>query len=100
MNDTLSPADPREFILATIAKACNLERAVVTCQTSMQDLGMDSLSFFSIINHIGMVYGIDLVPDEITDLFRAASVGELVAFFENAIAASGQSTGIPDPYVI
>lgn len=72
-NDSLA-----DFICTAVEQACQRVPASVDVQSSFLDLGMDSLTFVSIVSQVEAVYGVELDTDDLLALFDAPRVGDVV----------------------
>ena len=75
----------QDFVIETIAAVCKLERSAVTMNTSLLDIGADSVSLVAIATQVQMYYGVHLTPDELMDLFDAPRVEDLIASLRQMI---------------
>jgi acyl carrier protein len=74
----------QEDIFDIIAKQAKIDRATITAESTLKDLGVASLDAIEVIFDIEEHFGIDL-PNEDTD-FETGTVGHLVAAVERQLA--------------
>lgn len=65
------------WLCPTIARACHLEPARVTAQSSILDLGLDSLTLVSVLAQIEIAHAFELSPDETLALLEATDIRSL-----------------------
>lgn len=65
------------WLCRTIARACHLEADAVSAESSVLELGLDSLTFVSVLTQLEAAHGIELSPDETLALLEAADVRAL-----------------------
>jgi acyl carrier protein len=71
-----------EFVISTISTVCNFERAAITPQTSLADLGMDSLTFTAFASHVEATYECEINVDQMLDFLQAPLVADVVAIVQ------------------
>jgi len=67
------------FVLETIADAAAVEVGSVRQSTSLVDTHMDSLTLVAVVTRIEATYGAAFDPDDIAEILRARSVGDVAA---------------------
>ncbi|HEX5421711.1 MAG TPA: acyl carrier protein [Gammaproteobacteria bacterium] len=70
------------FVLRVLAAACRAHPAALDPQTSMAELGMDSLTLVAVLSQVEAAYGLEFTTDDTLALMGAGDVGELVAAIE------------------
>jgi acyl carrier protein len=68
-----------QLVLNTLSVACNVPPSLVTAQTRLSDIGMDSIGFTAVITRIETAYQRELPIESIMDLFKAKYVNDLVS---------------------
>lgn len=76
-----------KFVCATLARICNRPIADVTPQTSLLELGLDSLSFVTALAHVEASYDVRVAPHQILLLIDAPTVEELITMLREMSAA-------------
>jgi acyl carrier protein len=71
----------RELILDTFCAACNRERSALAPQTSLEELGLDSLSLMSVLSQVQFACGVQLNDDQTLHLLNATTVADIVVRF-------------------
>lgn len=74
------------MVTEAIANACNFDPKEITGQTSLLELGLDSLSLTALVAQIEAVYECVLTPDEVLELFGAMRVSDVIAFVDTIAA--------------
>lgn len=67
------------FVSETIADAAAIEVTSVRPSTPLLDTHMDSLTLVAIVTRIETTYGAAFDADELADILRARSVGDVAA---------------------
>jgi acyl carrier protein len=80
---TVTPASLETAVFEAIAAACPMGPITIARSTRLLDTYMDSLTLVSVLSRIEIQYGFAFEIDELTEILRAADVGDLIA----AIAA-------------
>jgi acyl carrier protein len=83
--------DPKatdEFVMSTIAAACDFERDRLTADSDLLEIGVDSLGITTLIAHAEATYACDFTIEQTAKLFRATTVREVIALVD---AARGKS---------
>jgi acyl carrier protein len=76
-----------EFVLETLAMACNAERSLLTLETGLDEIGLDSLSLTAVVAQIEAVYGCRFESEDVVELFQAAAVRDVVLMIRRMIGA-------------
>lgn len=79
-----------EWLCATLARACHLERRAVTAESRVLDLGLDSLTLVSVLTQLEAVHGFELSPDDTLALLDAPDVRTLAGTLAHMIDRRGQ----------
>jgi acyl carrier protein len=83
---------PREqvdrFVLETVADAADVELASLRLSTALLDTQMDSLTLVAVVTRVEATYGTVFDADELAEIVRSRSVGELAAIVARKIGAS------------
>jgi acyl carrier protein len=86
----------KEFLMTTLAAAANVERRTISEETSMLDLGIDSLTLASLVAQVEMRYGCEVPLERVYELFDAPLVRDVVAivsrFGEGVTESAGAKT--------
>ena len=75
------------WLRSAIARACQIDPSSVTDETSLLDVGADSLTLASVLSLIEAEHGIELEPDEILALLGAEDVRALANALVQLIGA-------------
>jgi acyl carrier protein len=76
------------FVLETIAEATALDATSLLPSTRLLDINMDSLTLVAIVTRSETAYGTAFDTDEIAELLRAYTVGELMAIVARKVRAA------------
>jgi len=76
------------FLQQTVADAAGVDVGLVRQSTRMLDLHMDSLTLVAIVTRTETVYGATFDADELVEILRARSVGEVAAIVARKLHAS------------
>jgi acyl carrier protein len=68
----------QEFIMTTLAAAANIERCALSEETSMLELGIDSLTLAGLVAQVEMRYGCEVPLEQVYELFDAPLVRDVV----------------------
>lgn len=71
-----------EFVVAAVAAACNLEKAVVTLDTDVLEVGLDSLHLLTLVGQVESTYGCTVTPEQVVGFFDAPCVRDVVRLVE------------------
>jgi len=75
-----NPNDIVAAVIAAVASVRRLEPQALVLDSNLRDLGLDSIGLFLVANQIADIYELEqLEPHEISELFRAATIADLVA---------------------
>jgi len=75
-----NPNDIVAAVIAAVAGVRRLEPQSLVLNSNLRDLGLDSIGLFLVANRIADIYELEqLEPGEIGELFRAATIADLVA---------------------
>lgn len=80
----MQPLD--DLVLELLACVCRADRAVVTLQTPLHALRVDSLTLVSVLSQVEAIRDITLTDSDIAAAFGAADAGELIAVIGRAAA--------------
>jgi acyl carrier protein len=70
-------ADVDRFVLETVADAAAVEATSLEQSTLLLDTSMDSLTLVAIVSRIEVTYGAAFDVDEVGEILRARSVGDI-----------------------
>ena len=74
------PNDIVAAVIGAVAGVRRLEPQALVLDSNLYDLGLDSIGLFLVANQIADIYGLEqFEPGEIGELFRAATIADLVA---------------------
>ncbi len=77
----------QELVVNLLATACSVQVARVTPETTLEELGIDSLGLTTLAAHLGALYGHDWGQDQLVRLFSADSVGDIIELSRSIVAA-------------
>lgn len=69
----------QEFVLSTLASVCNVQRHALSEETSLFDLGLDSVTLAGVVAQVEMHYACDIPIDQVYELFDAPLVRDVVS---------------------
>ena len=78
--------DLSELVMDTLGAACSVDRAAIGLETTLLDLGLDSMAITAIVAQAEAACDCELTPDQIVGLFDAIQVKDLIAQISSAIA--------------
>ncbi len=82
---------PREqvdrFVLETVADAAAVDGASLRLSTPLLDTQMDSLTLVAIVTRVEATYSTVFDADELAEIVRSRSVGELAAIVARKLCA-------------
>lgn len=73
------------LVIDALCAACVIERDAVHGESSLHELGLDSMAITAIVGQTEATYECELSPDQIVGLFDCTTVDELIASIETAI---------------
>ena len=76
------------FVLQTVADATAVEPISLQLSTPLLDAQMDSLTLVAIVTRIEATYGATFDADELAEILRARSVGEVAAIVARKVQAA------------
>ncbi|HUO68373.1 MAG TPA: acyl carrier protein [Gammaproteobacteria bacterium] len=76
------------FVLETVADAAAVEAAWLRPSTPLLDAHMDSLTLVAIVTRIETTYGAAFDADELAEILRARSVGDVAAIVARKLRAT------------
>lgn len=76
------------FVLETVADAAAVDAALLRQSTQLLDMHMDSLTLVAIVTRVEATYGTAFDTDELAEILRARSVGELAAIVSRKVRAT------------
>jgi acyl carrier protein len=77
---------PQEFVMTALAAAANVDRRTISEETSMLDLGIDSLTLAGLVAQVEMRYGCEVPLDQVYELFDAPLVRDVVTVLSQRVA--------------
>ncbi len=72
------PESLEEFLIATIAETCSFERSALTLETSLVDIGIDSLNMTAVLARIELVYDCQLKEEQVIEVLQADRIADVV----------------------
>ncbi len=76
----------QELVVSTIASGCNVNAADITRDTTLVDVGMDSLGFAMMVAYVEATYTCKLSAVQIADLMAAGTVGDVVGVIRGVVS--------------
>jgi acyl carrier protein len=76
---TAGPPSLETTVFEAIAAACPMAPCAIARSTRLLDTYLDSLTLVSILSRIEIQYGFAFEIDELTEMLRAADIGDLIA---------------------
>ncbi len=87
-----------EIILSTLASACNVERSELRLDTTLADLGFDSLGAAAFASEMDSTHGLPIEPEDLAKLYLAVTPAEVIEVVRERRAkleeAEGASTRV------
>jgi acyl carrier protein len=74
-----------EFVLSAVAIACNIDESVLTLDTYLDEVGLDSLSLMAIIARIEASYGCRFEPQDAIAVFQAERMHDVAAIVQRVM---------------
>ncbi len=71
--------DTSQTVVEAVARACHLDARAVSADTSVQDLGLDSMSLISVFSEIEAVYNVTFTAEQLIEMLQAATVSDLIS---------------------
>ncbi len=78
-----------EWILATVAEMCQQDPRNVTEDTTVLDIGLDSLALSMLLAQVETNWKCELTETDMARLFEALSLRDLIAVVRSAIPVQG-----------
>lgn len=69
-----------DVILESLANACKVNRAQLAPDTTLTDVGFDSLGVAAFVSEMEFSHGIIIEPDDLPRLFLAVTPADVIAF--------------------
>ena len=83
----------REFVISALAAAANVDRRTISEDTSVLDLGIDSVSLAGVVAQIEMQYSCEVPLDQVYELFDAPLVRDVVMIVSRFAPVVPESSG-------
>jgi acyl carrier protein len=74
-----------ETMIDLVARACSVDPDIVTFDTQLDEIGLDSLSLSQIMAHMEKAFSIELWDEDIAGLADALSIGDFVDVLNTAL---------------
>jgi acyl carrier protein len=74
-----------DFVLDAIATTAALKRTAIAIDTSLTDLGFDSVNRVAVINQAEALYNVEFSVEQLLAAFEIDRVAELVQLIESVI---------------
>jgi acyl carrier protein len=94
MTINTDPSSIAMTVCEMIARACNFERAAISPNDSMYDLGLDSMSATSLLSELEALYEVEFGPDKIVEILQVQFVGELIVLVTEVV--QGEALALAD----
>ena len=83
-----------EIVLETLANICNVERSALAPDTTLTDIGFDSLGASAFASEMDASHGVPIEPEDLGRLYMALTPAEVITLMKelrarNAVAAGG-----------
>ena len=78
-------AEIDDAVLTAVAEACERDRSGISSQTSLLQLGLDSLALTVVVAQLQVRYRFEAQPDELADLFGARAVADIAALVKRKL---------------
>lgn len=82
-----------ETMVELVARACSVDPDVVTSDTLLDEIGLDSLSLSQIMAHMEKAFSIVLWDEDIAGLADALSIGDFLNVLNTALHR--EAAGVP-----
>jgi acyl carrier protein len=76
--EAISAEQLRDTVVDAFCSACACERSQLTPATPLLDLGLDSLNLSTVLAQVDATYALDLSDQELFELLRSDTVGDLI----------------------
>ena len=76
------------LVVGALCAACNVDPASVDSNTSLIEMGMDSLSLTAVVTQVEAAYGCELSAEQILELFQAESIQDLLERLSSGVATA------------
>jgi acyl carrier protein len=74
-----------DFLIATIARACNLEPSSLSPDMDILELGVDSVSFASMLAQIEANFECEFTPEQVGTLLEVPVIRDMTACIESML---------------
>lgn len=78
-----------------IARACNFQRAVISPNDSVYDLGLDSMSATSLLSELEAIYEVEFTSERIVEILQAPFVRDLIEIVGQVVRSNPLAAAIP-----
>jgi len=80
-----------EIVLETLASACDVDRTALEPETSLIDVGFDSLAASAFVSEMEFSHGVVIEPDELPKLYLAVTSADVVALVQEVCTRTARS---------
>jgi len=67
-----------DLVITTLAAACNIERAQLSPETGLDEIGLDSMSLVALVAQLEALYGCQFESEQVLGLFEARRIRDVV----------------------
>lgn len=85
-----------ETMVELVARACSVDPDLVTFDTLLDEIGLDSLSLSQIMAHMEKAFSIELWDEDIAGLADALSIGDFVNVLNTALHREAADVPVGD----
>jgi acyl carrier protein len=78
-----------EIVLKVLANACNIDRSLLAPDTSLADVGFDSLGAAAFASEMETAHGIVIEPGDLAKLYVAVTPVDVIALVGEVYMRSG-----------
>ncbi len=75
----------QDLVFTAVAEACNFDRADITAESNLVDLGIDSLNMAVIVARVELARGCHFLDEDIIQLLHAEVMGEFVRLVDETV---------------
>jgi acyl carrier protein len=83
-----------QIVLESLANACKVDRSVLSPDTTLTDVGFDSLGAAAFVSEMEFSHGIIIEPDDLPKLFLAVTPADVIAVVDTARAKTAHSSPV------
>lgn len=74
-----------ELVISAMASACNFDSSELSLETSLADIGIDSLNMTSVLARIELVFGCTLDEEQVIEFLQADRIRDIVQMIDDLV---------------